>query len=505
MKRDFSDSAKTKLISLIDEVNEEQWFGWTDFLGDLFCWGLNIEDYLDDLDSYHKKVVDKNNTTEEQINTIFENVAALDSSYAKIFENSRQTIQEQIDYIKALAECIDPAVDNFTLDFVEQSMKQKEESLFMSMLDYYTGKIKTDNGDYDYEYINEIMSQQPEDVSPEMYLALIKVFNKMNTSQKEKFIESSYFVGGFLSWKDGSGKNVYHISEVFKSMTSVYGQLISSVQDSDDSKTKKILSDYNILNAIAYQADSVYVVGSNTFGSRHIDDIDIKIEKTNPENDMYDYTITFNGSKKVSNDMGLLDLSEMSINIYEMRNGTNVDAIFDNYAIDLTESLREDENLDNAKAVAGIIKDLGFNFVDMSLKASNVLTAGDAVKDIIIGAVEENYNNKITNETVDKIQSLLTDANAYNALAMNASFSFCDDGTYTISCFKIDKVELNNRLKAWQEQKKVSVDYDADDVVEKIKCGELYELEKMEEFLEWYCTENGSTKTDKFDEGERKE
>lgn len=137
--------------------------------------------------------------------------------------------------------------------------------------------------------------------------------------------------------------------------------------------------------------------------------------------------------------MGLLDLSEMSINIYEMRNGTNVDAIFDNYAIDLTESLREDENLDNAKAVAGIIKDLGFNFVDMSLKASNVLTAGDAVKDIIIGAVEENYNNKITNETVDKIQSLLTGANAYNALAMNASFSFCDDGTYTISCFKIDK------------------------------------------------------------------
>lgn len=496
MKRDFSDSAKTKLLSLIEEVNEEQWFGWTDFLGDLFCGDLNIEDYLDDLDSYHKKVVDKNNTTEEQINTIFANVAAVDSSYAKIFENSKQSIQEQIDYIKALAECIDPSVDNFTLDFVEQSMKQKDESLFMSIVDYYMGKIKNGNWDYDYEYINEIMSRQPEDVSPELYLALIKVFNKMNTVQKEKFIESSYLVGEFVPWKNGSGKNVYHISEVFKSMTSVYGQLISSVQDSDDSKTKKILSDYNILNAIAYQADSVYVVGSNTFGSRHIDDIEIKIEKTNPESDMYDYTITFNGSKKVSNDMGLLDFSKMSINTYEMRNGTSIDGIFDKKAIDLTECLKEDKNLDNAKTVAGIIEDLGFNFVDMSFKASNILTAGDTVKDIIIGAVEESHKNKITNETVDKIQSLLTEANVYNALAMNASFSFCDDGTYTISCFKIDKVQLNNRLNAWQEQKKVSVDYDADDVVEKIKCGELYELEKLDDFLEWYCTENGEDLTD---------
>lgn len=498
MKRDFSDSAKTKLISLIDEVNEEQWFGWTDFLGDLFCWGLNIEDYLDDLDSYHKKVVDKNNTTEEQINTIFENVAALDSSYAKIFENSRQTIQEQIDYIKALAECIDPAVDNFTLDFVEQSMKQKEESLFMSMLDYYTGKIKTDNGDYDYEYINEIMSQQPEDVSPEMYLALIKVFNKMNTSQKEKFIESSYFVGGFLSWKDGSGKNVYHISEVFKSMTSVYGQLISSVQDSDDSKTKKILSDYNILNAIAYQADSVYVVGSNTFGSRHIDDIDIKIEKTNPENDMYDYTITFNGSKKVSNDMGLLDLSEMSINIYEMRDGTSIDGIFDKKAINLTECLKEDKNLDNAKAVAGIIEDLGFNFVDMSFKASNILTAGDTVKDIIIGAVEESHKNKITNETVDKIQSLLTDANAYNALAMNASFSFCDDGTYAISLFYVDIKELELRLNVWKKTKNINIDYSCEDIITCLKKGDIEKLEKITEFIKWYLTENGASTVDNY-------
>lgn len=52
-------------MSLIDEVNAEQWFEWTDDLGDLFCIGLDIQDYLDNVDAYHKKVLDKKYLSDE--------------------------------------------------------------------------------------------------------------------------------------------------------------------------------------------------------------------------------------------------------------------------------------------------------------------------------------------------------------------------------------------------------------------------------------------------------
>lgn len=122
MKRDFSDSAKIKLFNLIDEVNEEQWFGWTDAIGDFFCWGLNIENYLDDLDSYHKKVVDKNNTTKEQIEKIFNDIHLVDLSYQGIFDKSKQAIEEQIAYIKGLSECIDPIQNKFEVSLISSTM-----------------------------------------------------------------------------------------------------------------------------------------------------------------------------------------------------------------------------------------------------------------------------------------------------------------------------------------------------------------------------------------------
>lgn len=131
MKRDFTEEAKTTLFGLIDEVNGGQWFDFTDWIGDIFIFA-DIQDYLNDVNAYHKKILDKNNTTKEQINTIFNNVNAVDQTYASTFSSYNQDVQEQIDYIKALADCINPA--NVLFKSVD-SIKRRMDSVHLSFVE----------------------------------------------------------------------------------------------------------------------------------------------------------------------------------------------------------------------------------------------------------------------------------------------------------------------------------------------------------------------------------
>lgn len=478
-------------MSLIDEVNAEQWFEWTDYLGDLFCIGLDIQDYLDNVDAYHKKVLDKNDTTKEEINNIFIAVNLVDSSYESIFGKCCDSVREQCEYIKHLSDCIDPSQSNFNVGTIIKNMSSAEKKLMMSKVELYADKLRNGEGDgsYDYEYLREIMSENPEKISPEMYLALIKVFNEMDIKSKEKFIENSYIVGNFYPNKEGSGKYEYKISDVFSQMTAVCGQLADGMAYSyDNDKIDKFLSDYCILNSIVHQANSVYVMGTKFMWMENKIPVDITIKKDNASGNMlYDYVIDFNGSKEPYNVIGMSELHNITINTYQMRNGTSIDSIFDKYVIDLTDSLRVDVDMEKAKTIAGGVKDVFFSFIEIEPVVSAALAAGDTVSDLTFVTIEGNA----TNNTIDKAQSLLKDANTYNALAMKATFSFRDDGTYAISSFIIDKNDLNNRLKAWQNNKNIAVDYTADDVVDKLKTGRLNELNKIEDFVNWYSTENG--------------
>lgn len=131
MKRDFTEEAKATLFGLIDEVNDEQWCSFTDWLGDLFI-SVDIQDYIENVNDYHKQIVDKNNTTKEQINTIFQNVNMVDQSYAPIFSSYNQAVQEQIDFIRTLADCINPT--NVLFNSVD-SIKLKMDSVHLSFVE----------------------------------------------------------------------------------------------------------------------------------------------------------------------------------------------------------------------------------------------------------------------------------------------------------------------------------------------------------------------------------
>ena len=84
--RDFSDSAKQKLLNLVSEVEDEKMSDFTDWMGDRWydfeSWigTLNIKNYINNVNAYHKKVIDKNNATKESIEKIFSDVKKVDIS-----------------------------------------------------------------------------------------------------------------------------------------------------------------------------------------------------------------------------------------------------------------------------------------------------------------------------------------------------------------------------------------------------------------------------------------
>ena len=87
MIRDFSEKSKQEIIALTQQVAEENWCGLTDWLGDRWLdfqsWigVLNIQHYSDNIQLYHKKVIDKNNATKAEIERIFADVYRVDSQY----------------------------------------------------------------------------------------------------------------------------------------------------------------------------------------------------------------------------------------------------------------------------------------------------------------------------------------------------------------------------------------------------------------------------------------
>ena len=96
MLRDFSETAKQKLLKYVDEVTATgTWDQIKDFFGDIgltvqsWFGKLDIQKYVDDVDTYHKKVLDKNNTTARQIEEIFSNVQAVDTRYLSIVIHQR--------------------------------------------------------------------------------------------------------------------------------------------------------------------------------------------------------------------------------------------------------------------------------------------------------------------------------------------------------------------------------------------------------------------------------
>lgn len=136
MRKDFSEASKEHFKSIVRSVESEKLCDFTDWLGDRIydfqAWigNLQIGNYLDDLDSYHKKIIDKNNTTVDQIDEIFTRVHDVDDEYYTRFVNYKSDyLQPCRRYIIAMIQAVSPGHGMLTPQQLTSHFQPLERSM----------------------------------------------------------------------------------------------------------------------------------------------------------------------------------------------------------------------------------------------------------------------------------------------------------------------------------------------------------------------------------------
>ena len=113
--RDFSLSSVEHLKSIIKQnVDEDGELFLVDWVKDWFMDDLDINDYIDDIDTYHAKMVDKYDISTKKFDQILNKVHAVDISYADRFNNIYEGLSSFNALIMNVTALIDPAA--ITLD-----------------------------------------------------------------------------------------------------------------------------------------------------------------------------------------------------------------------------------------------------------------------------------------------------------------------------------------------------------------------------------------------------
>ena len=125
MYRDFSDASKQRLLELVEQVEGEKWCDFTDWIGDRWLdfqsWigRLNIKNYINNVNEYHKKVIDKNNTTKEQIEKIFADVTEINELCALEIGGINTMVEWYKTMLIELSQIVAPGNGMFEVESIE--------------------------------------------------------------------------------------------------------------------------------------------------------------------------------------------------------------------------------------------------------------------------------------------------------------------------------------------------------------------------------------------------
>lgn len=108
MIRDFSKGKKEELYRNLDVIDNKEWKPFMIWCGgragEFGVWAdkLEISSYTRQIDNYQNRVLDTNNSTRNQIDVIFENVAEMDCRYVEILREYAETVKEQMTRIQVM-------------------------------------------------------------------------------------------------------------------------------------------------------------------------------------------------------------------------------------------------------------------------------------------------------------------------------------------------------------------------------------------------------------------
>lgn len=110
--RDFSQSVKETLFEYMKEIEEEDEKYWVfsgifDWIADLGISG-RVADYEGDIHAYHKSILDKKNTSIEQLEKIWQNVYSVDNQHASILCEKVYETEKHLQAFVKLADTLNP-------------------------------------------------------------------------------------------------------------------------------------------------------------------------------------------------------------------------------------------------------------------------------------------------------------------------------------------------------------------------------------------------------------
>lgn len=175
MIRDFSEEKKEELYRNLDVIDNKEWKPFMIWCGgragEFGVWAdkLGISSYTKQIDNYQNRVLDINDSTRNQIDVIFENVAETDRRYAEILREYAETVKEQIARIQVMTEVME-SINNsggndgdgngtaYTIGEIIQQFLKSITSKF-DFMDFLNGKTSNINVDACIEELDKMYSE----------------------------------------------------------------------------------------------------------------------------------------------------------------------------------------------------------------------------------------------------------------------------------------------------------------------------------------------------------
>lgn len=261
MYRDFSDRAQNELLGLVSEVENEKLSNFTDWVGDRWydfeSWigKLNIKNYINNVNEYHKKIIDKNNTTQSTINTIFQKVKSVDTSYKNTLADKKLQLQQWQRYIDEVSQIVNPQNGKFNAramsDALDGLLKQlSEDNLDLNLEKYIEFDKVTKKYTYNWDEIEDLFSKDEYSLTDTDYQVLTFILSTMvdengyiDTENLEKFINAGYttpnqvtandYQTSFETLANGQKMSYYYIqnksymSDTLKTISAMYSKTCS--------------------------------------------------------------------------------------------------------------------------------------------------------------------------------------------------------------------------------------------------------------------------------------
>lgn len=238
--RDFSDESKERMLNLVSQVENEKWSDFTDWIGDRWydfedlIGKLDIRRHINDVNSYHKKVIDKNNATAKTIEKIFNDVHKVDATYAKNVENAATTLGELKRFVETMTQIVAPGKGNFTGHNITGSLDPILGDISKATLQQIVDSLMQEiDGQkvFDEEAILEYIKKDPGTMTNDEKQALLDVIEEMQdtgtyfdtrwTSSFLDELKQNYGVDDLLAGSGYIGE-IYGFVNDIKSAESLY-------------------------------------------------------------------------------------------------------------------------------------------------------------------------------------------------------------------------------------------------------------------------------------------